>query len=60
MNNEIKHLVKSLRDSAKQARAIDRSEILHKAADTIEYLAAKCDMLSMIIDKDDQNDLERN
>lgn len=50
-NKEIIDLVKSLRDSAKQARAIDRSEILHKAADTIEYLAAKCDMLSMLLDR---------
>lgn len=50
-DEEIIDLIRSLRDSAKQARAIDRSAILHKAADTLEYLRAKCDMLNMLLDK---------
>lgn len=44
MNNDKKYLsdlVKRLRDSAIQARAIDRSFLLHEAADIIEKLLLK-------------------
>lgn len=44
MTNDKKYLsdlVKRLRDSATQARAIDRSFLLHEAADIIEKLLLK-------------------
>jgi hypothetical protein len=57
---QIRNLIKSLKSSVKQARAIDRSDLLNEAAVVMEqlldralemnYWKSKCEMLSMIID----------
>jgi hypothetical protein len=60
---EVRDLIKSLKGSIKQARAIDRSELLHEAAIVMEqlldraleinYWKSKCEMLSMFLDPDE-------
>jgi hypothetical protein len=57
---EVRDLIKSLKSSVNQARAIDRSDLLNEAAVVMEqlldkvlemnYWKSKCEMLSMIID----------
>lgn len=60
---EVRDLIKSLKGSVKQARAIDRSDLLNEAAIVMEqlldkalemhYWKSKCEMLSMFLDPDE-------